>query len=87
MATEEVKATVEETVETATVNNTEETTANQPGMFKVVTQVVGNFLGKTAELVKENPGKAVAIGGVAILGERLVTWGWNYCTKKNKKQG
>ena len=82
---EEVKnTTVEETVET-TVNNTEETTANQPGMFKAAAQVAGNFLGKTVEMIKENPGKAVAIGGAAIFAERVITWAWNYCKRKNRK--
>ena len=83
---EEVKnTTVEETVET-TVNNTEETTTSQqPGMFKVVAQVAGNFLGEMGEMIRKNPGKAAAIGGGAILLERAVIWTWNYCTKKNKK--
>ena len=83
---EEVKATatVEETVETTTVN-TEETTV-QPGMFKVAAQATGDFLVKTGKMIKENPGKAAAIGVGAILFERAIVWTWNFCTKKSKKQ-
>lgn len=82
---EEVKATVEETVETTATVNTEETTSQQPGMFKVAAQATGDFLVKTGEMITKNPGKAAAIGVGAILFERAVVWAWNFLTKKNKE--
>ena len=74
MATEEVKATVEETVETATVNNTENT-EETPGKMKMYAQAACEFgkgiFTEKVEAYKKDPvkeGTKDLVTGLVIYG-------------------